>query len=372
MKRRVHRSKRFGSFMRKNKNPYFHHSKANRSHNSFSKSFSNNASHTNAGKNSKMSWASTTVEETVYGASQWGRNSEEMDSVCECSVNCTSLINHDEFSWTDVGSSSLVISENTKQESLSNTLQLPKKDYFNNNHIFESSGHVIPHPQKAQKGGEDAHFISPIAMGVADGVGGWAEVGIDPALYAQKLMESAKQAIEEKNFYEPLQILQDAYDTASIVTGSSTACIVVIQENSLKAVNLGDSGFLVVRNNEIYFKSKEQQHSFNFPFQLGTGSTDTPEHAELFELDVEENDIVILGSDGLFDNLFPEEILDVCNENTEADSKTLAELIAKAASEASVDSRLSPFAKGAKEVGWNYCGGKVDDISVVVGKVKKL
>lgn len=108
-------------------------------------------------------------------------------------------------------------------------------------------------------------------------------------------MESAKEAIEEKKLSDPMHILQDAYDTSSIVTGSSTACIVVLHENSLKAVNLGDSGFLIVRNNEIFFKTKEQQHSFNFPFQLGTGSTDKPEHAELFELDVEENDIVILG-----------------------------------------------------------------------------
>lgn len=79
-----------------------------------------------------------------------------------------------------------------------------------------------------------------------------------------------------------------------------------------------------------------------------------------------------LGSDGLFDNLFSEEILEICKENPDCDSTTLAELIATAASDASTASRLSPFAKGAKEVGWNYWGGKVDDISVVVGKVKKL
>lgn len=77
-----------------------------------------------------------------------------------------------------------------------------------------------------------------------------------------------------------------------------------------------------------------------------------------------------LGTDGLWDNLFVEEILEICNSNPNSDSSTLSELIAKAASEASFASRLSPFAKGAKEVGWEYWGGKVDDITVLVGKVK--
>lgn len=34
---------------------------------------------------------------------------------------------------------------------------------------FEYSGSVIPHPQKVQKGGEDAHFVSSRGLGVADG-----------------------------------------------------------------------------------------------------------------------------------------------------------------------------------------------------------
>lgn len=34
---------------------------------------------------------------------------------------------------------------------------------------LESGAFVIPHPSKAYKGGEDAHFITPNAVGVADG-----------------------------------------------------------------------------------------------------------------------------------------------------------------------------------------------------------
>lgn len=39
----------------------------------------------------------------------------------------------------------------------------------------------------------------------------------------------------------------------------------------LHSANLGDSGFMVVRQNDVVFKSPSQQHSFNFPFQLGRG-----------------------------------------------------------------------------------------------------
>jgi len=45
--------------------------------------------------------------------------------------------------------------------------------------MLEAGAGMIPHPAKADRGGEDAFFICQrgYAMGVADGVGGWAEVG---------------------------------------------------------------------------------------------------------------------------------------------------------------------------------------------------
>ena len=51
----------------------------------------------------------------------------------------------------------------------------------------------IPHPDKVATGGEDAHFIldgsDRWAIGVADGVGGWAEVGVDSGVYSRFLMD---------------------------------------------------------------------------------------------------------------------------------------------------------------------------------------
>jgi hypothetical protein len=42
--------------------------------------------------------------------------------------------------------------------------------------------------------------------------------------------------------------------------------------------NLGDSGYLLLRKSGIdlisIYRTKEQTHSFNFPFQIGTGGDD--------------------------------------------------------------------------------------------------
>ena len=68
-----------------------------------------------------------------------------------------------------------------------------------------------------------------------------------------------------------------------VLQGTSTACILAMEDNHLHAANVGDSGFIVVRKQQVVFKSPSQQHRFNFPYQLGCPGTmsDLPEHAEV-------------------------------------------------------------------------------------------
>ena len=43
----------------------------------------------------------------------------------------------------------------------------------------------IPHPEKAFRGGEDAWVAQSDLLIVADGVGGWEDIGVDSGLYSK-------------------------------------------------------------------------------------------------------------------------------------------------------------------------------------------
>lgn len=57
---------------------------------------------------------------------------------------------------------------------------------------------VIPHPDKAHYGGEDAHFVTTDgagALGVCDGVGGWASDGLSSRDYALELLARCQERL---------------------------------------------------------------------------------------------------------------------------------------------------------------------------------
>lgn len=79
----------------------------------------------------------------------------------------------------------------------------------------------------------------------------------------------------------------------------------------LKIAHLGDCMGMLVRGEEIVWRSEEMWWSFNTPVQLGPLSPSKPStHARTFTLPIQEDDILILASDGLSDNLWDEEVLD--------------------------------------------------------------
>merc|ERR1711871_379838 len=112
----------------------------------------------------------------------------------------------------------------------------------------------FPHPDKKNGRGEDGHIVSPTYVGVADGVGGWARRGIDAGLYSRLLMRSSMKYISDSNVrgdaqkerFEPTDVLRYAHEQTK-VPGSSTACIIGIDDDKLVTSNLGDSGFVLLR-----------------------------------------------------------------------------------------------------------------------------
>ena len=91
----------------------------------------------------------------------------------------------------------------------------------------------LPHPDKEETGGEDAHFIcvDEQVVGVADGVGGWADVGVNAGLFSRELMSNSVMAIQEepKDSIDPARVLEKAH-SGTKAKGSSTACILALTE----------------------------------------------------------------------------------------------------------------------------------------------
>ncbi|KAI1109158.1 protein serine/threonine phosphatase 2C [Nemania sp. NC0429] len=281
--------------------------------------------------------------------------------------------------------------------------------------------------------GQDAFFISrvgdtnAVAFGVADGVGGWEESGVDPADFAHSFCDyMASAAYEHRSDGSgaplvPRALMQRGYDDVcrdrSIHAGGSTASVAIATEDgNLEVANLGDSGFVHLRLNAVHAYSEPQIHAFNTPYQLsivpasmlaraavfgGAKLCDYPKDANVTQHTLRHGDILVLASDGVWDNLFNQEILriasrlmmgigawkssddgiqvvDSLRRFTEPDSlpqtrlslqSALAVEIAGAAKAASTNQRLDgPFAKEVQKYypQENWHGGKIDDICVVV------
>uniref|UniRef100_A0A7S2ZK27 Protein phosphatase n=1 Tax=Rhodosorus marinus TaxID=101924 RepID=A0A7S2ZK27_9RHOD len=217
--------------------------------------------------------------------------------------------------------------------------------------------------------GEDAFFtvesnsLNP-AMGVADGVYQWRERGIDAGKFSRCLMRNAREIITmvgQTGKLEALDVLRESYARVKEkrVQGSCTACIAILDSSEmlLKSANLGDSGFVVLGEWDSFnrpqdiFHTPPQEHRFGcvdslfvpivvscyahrievgvsglrdlyvalccqrFPYQLGHHShSSSPDDAELAQVNIREHDLIIMGSDGLLDNVSRSEIMSIVQD----------------------------------------------------------
>ncbi|RPB00875.1 protein serine/threonine phosphatase 2C, partial [Choiromyces venosus 120613-1] len=259
----------------------------------------------------------------------------------------------------------------------------------------------IPTPEGATflrgiTNGDDAILHHHNHLGVADGVGAWNTKAAGHAalwsrlilhywslsLDAQRKSPAAAGGIEGK--VDIISALQTSYtntqtattrdDGKTIWQGTTTACVSTLDENILTIANIGDSRAYVFRpsTNSFIFKSVEQWHWFDCPYQLGTNSLDTPvANAVVDKVELEEGDVVILATDGLPDNLWDVEIADICA--TEAGNVAgLADKLVNAAWKIAIDPfGESPYMERGIDEGLSMEGGKYDDISVVTAVFKK-
>jgi protein phosphatase PTC7 len=140
-------------------------------------------------------------------------------------------------------------------------LPIPKPNYFIDKGDF----------------GDDAGFFSENvygdAIGIADGATGNCMLGYDPGDFSRNLMQSCAEIfIQENKMFDAKTLLLKAYDIVQDKTcyGSCTACVLTLSHdnNLMTAANVGDTGYCVLRENKIVYKSIPQRISFECPKQL--------------------------------------------------------------------------------------------------------
>ncbi|KAJ4163243.1 hypothetical protein LMH87_004984 [Akanthomyces muscarius] len=269
--------------------------------------------------------------------------------------------------------------------------------------------------------GDDAIYASDYFICANDGVGAWATRPRGHAgLWARLILHFWSSAIEEDMISaasparggeagpepHPITSLSTAYKRTLEATeahdwqGTTTACGAQLHFKAppgapdgqtvplLYVTNLGDCQVMVVRPSDksIIFKTKEQWHWFDCPRQLGTNSPDTPEdNAVVDQVEMQVGDVVLAMSDGVIDNLWSHEIVEIVATSIDSWEKSTApgaldsrrggrnggmlqaaqDLVAAARNIASDPYAQSPFMEHAIEEGLASEGGKMDDISVV-------
>lgn len=277
----------------------------------------------------------------------------------------------------------------------------------------------------------DAQWISgPFAgaaiAGVCDGVGGWKKYNLDAGALSRALcsdMQYEFQAEENsKSLPDPQKLLQDSFykleKSGDKFAGGTTACIGIFDPTGpkMKVVNIGDSGFMVLRGGRILVNSdrdsvgmvpkqlsipplflvkdrQEVYEKYHVDLNLKTAKRPAwmqtvPEDAVLYYVELQHGDVIIFGSDGLFDNLYPNSILkavsnklielegwsDASGEFASADNvqgaAEIADMLVGKAYYHSLDPNYpSPFATRSFVEGHLFPGGKPDDITAVVSIV---
>jgi len=251
-----------------------------------------------------------------------------------------------------------------------------------------AAGTMLPHMNKVLTGGEDAFFICSEgcgSMGVADGVGGWSSDGVDPSLYSKELMDSALDCLTEMGDRADVSMALEYAHERTKAPGSATACLAVVTPAGiLEVVNLGDCGVRVIRGSQCVFSTEAMCHDFNMPYQLGNPmilpETDWPSNADTYSFELAAGDLIIMGSDGLFDNLWNDDLARIANsfQKRLTDVQSAEKLARKIAEVAHFNAKQkdirSPWAVRAAEAGVTPLlhrmfprGGKMDDCTVLVG-----
>merc|ERR1719265_1524097 len=217
---------------------------------------------------------------------------------------------------------------------------------------FNAKSFQKTHPKKACKGMKDADatLCSPMLVAVADGVSQIEEFGIDASELPNELLNAIEELAvsqllpgqESEEYCGPISMMREAYEATEAL--GSTTVLTAIMDNSTKihgklhpmiaVCSIGDCEILIMRRGpdgrlQVVFHTEMQRIDGNAqsPLQLARVDDsvdpdfDPSVAIEVIErgsavhcVSAFEGDIVIAGSDGVFDNLYLDEMLAITEE----------------------------------------------------------
>jgi len=280
---------------------------------------------------------------------------------------------------------------------------------------FNAKAFQKTHPKKACKGQKDADatLCSPMLVAVADGVSQIEEFGIDASELPNELLNAVEELAvsqllpgqETADYCGPITMMKDAYESTESL--GSTTILTAIMDNSTRihgklhpmiaVCSIGDCEILIFRRGsdgrlQPVFHTEMQRIDGNAqaPLQLArVDDTVDPDFDESIAIEVIERgsavhcvsafegDIIVAGSDGVFDNMFIDEILSICEEMlppTQPGAKfrpAHRDLLGEIAKRCVMEShgKTHPGPNGQYKESPIGIGGKIDDTSCLVGQV---
>jgi len=191
---------------------------------------------------------------------------------------------------------------------------------------------------------QDAFFSAPPSLcGVFDGVSQCPQSRAFAQALAKSSCDSLRGREGEGEFAEQVQLaLGKATEAAQGFKGATTACVVRFEldqeQPRLSGYAIGDSECMVLRSKDggamsVAEVSPVKFHENGAPYQLaGKGFiTDSSEDGVDFAFDLFAGDIVLCYSDGICDNLEPEEIAEIVGASGREPAQAMAREIVRAA-----------------------------------------
>ena len=274
---------------------------------------------------------------------------------------------------------------------------------------------------------QDAGYYDENFALVNDGVGGWEQLGVDSRFYSANLTELLSM---NRKFCEPVRKIRKrwnrAYDVmkSRMIEGSTTVLEAnyCLKTRILTVATLGDAKLVIFRKNlskvsmsrdstsqkmssdsnsssksqnsnfgySKVYSSIPQAYSFNFPYQLSSRDDEIfrggVSATVIDQIKLKKGDIIVMGSDGIWDNLYEKTVLnrisknhleiisEIYSENSLNTSKNFAKhLVKQARLYSNLRHICSPFCEKCVKAGYlrSRClGGKLDDSTVAVIFVK--